>query len=1137
MKLLNNDIQLSATDLSNHLYCHHLTELNRLVAHDQLSRPYRNDPALEVLAQRGREHEAAYIEYLKKKNLTTVNLQGKPLQATIEAMAQGIDVLIQPRLENNQWMGLADILLKVEGKSKFGNYAYEVQDTKLAQNTRTGTLLQLCLYTDLLTALQDSAPLKMYVVKPGENFPTEEYFYSDFQAYYRLSKSGYEKIMATPDVQTYPEAVEHCGICNWWSYCDKRRHDDDHLSLIAGIRNTQILEAQKQNLITLQKFAEAESLAAPERGNKESFLKKQSQAKVQLDGRRQDKLLYKLLPIEPGRGLHRLPEPNKGDIYFDIEGDAFFPEGGLEYLLGYAFTDKAGNLTYSKHWAITRLEEKQAFEKFMAFVANRWKQNPKLYIYHFSPYEPSAIKRLARVHATFEKEVDELLRADRFIDLHAVFKEALLASVERYSLKDLEKFTKYIRLADLHEASKARKILECALELNEFNSLPAETLSIVEQYNADDCLATEALHQWLEKLRSDLTKEGKEFQRPVPGDALANEKIQQMDIRSQALFNALTKGLPEDKTLWTREHHAKWLIAHQIDYFRREDKSAWWEYYRVHEMEYEDLVDERKALTGLQYLEVLPLKPREKTVTHRYRFQPQETTIHDGDEVHEVKGEKAGTVQQISMIDNTIDIKKTAKTVDIHPKAIHVFERIDPGSLATSLMNLADAIDEFGLAHTWPYHASKDLLMRRKPKLLDGTEGVALLPNEDPVTGAIRLALNLDKSILPIQGPPGTGKTYTGAKMIIALVKAKKKVGITAISHSVIRTLFEKVKTLCNEEQLNIEFVHKITDKSETPIPYITEVTESKKALAALDEGKIVGGTAWLWADDNSRETLDYLFIDEAGQMSLSHALAASRAAKNLVLLGDPQQLEQPQKGSHPEGSDVAALTYLLEGHPTMPESKGLFLAVTRRLHPDIARFTSEIFYEARLQSLPGLERQAIGGGTPFDGSGLFYVPVHHQGNQSKSPEEIDAIAHIVEQLLSVGTYTNAKGEKQPLKREDILIVAPYNAQVAALTEKLPGMPIGTVDKFQGKEAPVVIYSMTSSTVNDAPRGMNFLFSPNRLNVATSRAKCVCILVASPMLLEPACNTISQMKWSNALCRYVELTDSRFKNQDSRFKI
>ena len=347
--------------------------------------------------------------------------------------------------------------------------------------------------------------------------------------------------------------------------------------------------------------------------------------------------------------------------------------------------------------------------------------------------------------------------------------------------------------------------------------------------------------------------------------------------------------------------------------------------------------------------------------------------------------------------------------------------------------------------------------------------------------------------------------------------------GITAISHKVIRNLIEKTLELGKQENIHAQFIHKVTDKSESLPEGITETSDSKKVIASLAEGKIAGGTAWLWSEDSSVEALDYLFVDEAGQMSLSQVLAASRAARNLILLGDPQQLEQPQKGAHPEGSDVAALTYLLDGQPTISADRGLFLGITRRMHPALCTFTSELFYEGRLTSLPGLEQQQLSGGTRYDGAGLFYKLVSHKGNQSRADQEVAAIAEMTAELLAKGKYTNAKGETRSLAKEDILIVAPYNAQVAALTHALPELRVGTVDKFQGQEAPVVIYSMTASSIEDAPRGMGFLFNPNRLNVATSRAKCTCILVASPRLFEAECHTIDQMRWANALCRYKEL--------------
>ena len=1122
MRYNSADFNLAATDLSNHLSCSHLTQLERKVARGEIRKPTYRDPSLDVLIQRGQEHEAAYVEFLTKKGLKVVNLNGQAIEGVVEAMGQGADVLVQATLQDGQWMGYADILLKVSGESIFGNWCYEVQDTKLAQNTRAATILQLCLYSDLLATLQGSAPSKMHVVKPGDNFPAEEYRFAEFHAYYRLVKKNFEQVMAGSDLPTYPDPVEHCNICRWWQVCDKKRHDDDHLSLVAGIRSLHIVELQRQKIETLEQFAKVDKLEKPERGNKETFNRKQSQAKIQLDGRYHAKLLHELLPIESGRGLNRLPEPNEGAIYFDIEGDAFYQDGGLEYVLGYAYKEK-GNLVYKRLWSPNRGDEKKAFEQFMQFILERWTRFPKMYIYHFAPYEPSAIKRLARVHAAFEKEVDDLLRAERFIDLHAVFKESLLASVESYSLKELEKFTQYTRKVVLHDASVARKSVEVALELNDFKSLSKETIQIVEDYNEDDCLATEALHQWLENLRAELIKSGKEFQRPELKTGEASENVQQLDTRSQALFKALTEKLPEDRSTWDEMHKAKWLLAHQIEYFRREDKSAWWEFFRVHELEHEDLLDERKAITGLQFVAVLPKQGRERNITHRYKYPPQELSIDEGDEVIAVKGEKVGSVRGISLENYTIDIKKTANTENVHPHAVHVSERVDPGSLATSLMDLATAIDEYGLEHSWPHHASKDLLMKRKPKLVDGNEGAYFLPNEDPVAGAVRIASALDKSVLAIQGPPGSGKTYTGATMIADLVKSGKKIGITAVSHKVIRNLALATIERGNELNVKVSFVHKNSEKSDNLPDEIIEVDKSDKARAALNEGKIVCGTAWLWAEPNSREVLDYLFVDEAGQMSLSQVLAGSRAAKNLILLGDPQQLEQPQRGSHPEGSDVAALTYLLDGHPTMPEGKGLFLGVTRRLHPTICRFTSEIFYEGRLTSLPNLEKQVISGGTPFDGAGLFYVPVDHRGNQNKSSEEVKAVKDIITKLLSGGQWTNSKGETKALRKEDILIVAPYNAQVAALREKLPEMRIGTVDKFQGQEAPVVIYSMTASSVEDAPKGMSFLFNPNRLNVATSRAKSVCILVASPKLLEPECNTIDQMRWANALCAFKEM--------------
>lgn len=1127
----NGRYKFSATDLSEHLSCEHLTALNRQVAIGELKRPYRKDAAVEALMQRGALHEAAYVEFLRGRGLSVVDLRGQGQEATEAALRNGADVLVQATLEADGWGGIADIIIRKEGKSLYGAWTYEVQDTKLARQTRSGAILQLCLYCDLLSRLLGHDPEFMHIVKPDAAFIPESYRFDEFKAYYRMMTSRLEKFASRENIETYPVPVEHCGVCRWWPRCDTRWRADDHLSLVAGMRNGQVVELAAQDINTLEQLALAPAIKPPEQGNLESLLKRQAQASIQYQSRIAGQLLQADLPVETGRGFHRLPLPNDADVYFDIEGDPFFDARGLEYLLGYV-TREATGWRYTGLWSRTRAEEREAFRAFMTFLMARWKQHREFYIYHFAPYEPAALKRLARVHALFEKEVDELLRAEKFVDLHAVVKETLIAGVERYSLKEIEKFTDYTRIIDLADAGPARKALEVALELYQLTDLPAETFTIVERYNEDDCRATAALHVWLEAVRSRRIAAGDEFDRPLLKTGDASDEIALLENRSTEIYNSLVGGLPEDRSQWTASHQAFWLLAHMIDYFRRESKSAYWEYYRLHELDEEEAVGERKAIGGLVFEGVQPKRGKERNVTHRYRFPIQETSFSEGDDVVAVNGEKVGTIREISLKDRYVDIKKHKEAVAVHPRAIHVSDIPAVEPLPSALMDLAVQLEEDGLEHTWPYAASKDLLMKRPPAT---TSGYTAREDVPQLELAVHWALHLDKSVLPIQGPPGSGKTHMGATMILALMRAGKKIGVTATSHKVIRNLLDKVSDLA--QGVVPLLAHKVSATEELTSEGVKNVTDNKAARTLIDQGYVVGGTAWLWADKSFDISVDYLFVDEAGQMSLSYVLAASRAAKNLILLGDPQQLEQPQRGAHPEGSDISALSHLLGDAATIQKGRGLFIETTRRLSPAICSFTSELFYEGRLRSLPGLEKQKIGGDTAFDGAGLFHVPAWHTGNQDRSAAEALLVQQAVRNLLATGTWTNDQGRTQPLTAKDILVVAPYNAQVSMLMSHLPELRIGTVDKFQGQEAPVVIYSMTSSSIAEAPRGMSFLFNPHRLNVATSRARCVCILVASPRLFEAECRTVEQMRWANALCRYLEMATTVDMNQAIKLMI
>jgi hypothetical protein len=389
-------------------------------------------------------------------------------------------------------------------------------------------------------------------------------------------------------------------------------------------------------------------------------------------------------------------------------------------------------------------------------------------------------------------------------------------------------------------------------------------------------------------------------------------------------------------------------------------------------------------------------------------------------------------------------------------------------------------------------------------------------------------------------GPPGTENRRGGrrvdrtasaycrqrwcAHMAFTLARLGNRVGITANSHKVIRNLLDGARKTATERGFAIRCVQKVSEE-EDDLPDLQFVTDNAETLEALEAGcDLAGGTAWLWARPEFNEAVDVLFVDEAAQMCLANVLAVSQAARNVVLLGDPRQLEQPIQGSHPEGTEVSALDHILGTHATIPPDRGLFLEETRRLHPGICAFTSEVFYESRLQSRPGLDRQRITSKSRITGSGLRYLPVSHEGNQNTSPEEADQIQLLVTEILSSrSVWTDRDGVIRTIGLDDILIIAPYNAQVFELQERIPGGRIGTVDKFQGQEAPIVIYSITTSSHSDAPRGMEFLYSANRLNVATSRAKCVCILVGSPSVFEAECRTPRQMQLANAFCRYLEM--------------
>jgi predicted RecB family nuclease len=1196
MKIEGVEIRLAATDVSNHLACHHLTTLELGATRGEWDRPQWEAPDLVVIRELGLRHERRYLEFLARSGLQVLNLGGmderRIVGETLRAMKDGAEVIAQGALGVGRWFGRPDVLRKVAGSSRFGNWSYEAYDCKLARETKATTILQLAFYSELLAEVQHTTPVVpmvevalgaasrledvqhsflwdaeeaastaalpafMWVVPPGKEFAAECYRVAEYAAYYRYVKERLEAACANGvTAGTYPEPCAHCDVCRWFRECDRRRRGDDHLSLVAGIRRQQRDQLEEWATETVAKLAvlPIPLTHKPLHGSREGIVRVREQARVQVEGRARQKPVHEvLLPIIEGTGFCKLPEPSGGDVFVDLEGDPFIGECGQQYMFGFVATDEGeeqqaedfegktrraprtppcatgggGGLRYERRWAFTAEEEKGGFEWFVDSAMARWKKFPAMHVYHFGAYEPGAFKNLMGKYATREQEIDSMLRAGLFVDLHTVFKQGLRASVEEYSLKKLEAFYGFERTTPLHESRAAMRYVEHRLELGwDDQELPEKFREAMEGYNGEDCFSTAALRDWLEGERKKLVDGGTIIARPKAEDGAATEELDARQKRVAELTARLTEEIPADAAARSPEQAAKWMLAQLLDWHRRENKATWWEGYRLKELDDAELLEDRAGLAGLRFVKRLGV---ERSIpTDRYGFEKQETEVRCDKDIY-FRGEKFGCVVQMDLAGLTVDVKKTKKTAEFHPAAVYVWDRpVNVDGHADSLLRLGDWVHANGIDAAGQFRAARDLLLRRVPRLSHG-ETLAPLPGEEPRATACRIGSALDHSLLAIQGPPGAGKTFTGARMICQLVAAGKKVGVAALSHKVIRKLLEEVVAAAEEDKVRgVKCIQKLNDPEDIdPLEQITIVTSNEAPLAALacGDANVVGGTSWVWTRPEYFEKVDALFIDEAGQMALADVVAMGQAARNLVLIGDPQQLERPLKGSHPDGAEKSALEHLVAVHKTIPPEMGLLLPETWRMHPSICEFTSEMFYEGRLRSRDDLQYRVLAGHSWLKGAGLWFVPVQHSGNRNSSAEEVDVIDTIVRSLMATGVkwFRSPTNSKQ-MEIKDVLVVAPYNAQVSDLLLKLPtGAFVGTVDKFQGQEAPVVIYSLTTSTPEDAPRGMEFLYSLNRFNVATSRAMTAVVVVGNPTLFEPECKSPRQMQLANAFCAFLE---------------
>lgn len=1104
---------LSATDITEYLACTHLTQQRRAIAVGERGRPRPvDDPHAELIRERGDEHERAQLEVLVAEAggdwvdlaagaapARTVPDLTAAAERTTAAMRAGTRLLFQATLFDGDWQGRADFLRRRDTPSDLGAWSYEVLDTKLTRRVRPSAVHQLCLYSRLVGRVQGRPPERAHLVLgDGTRVAIDPARYAALHRH--VARRLGDTLRAGP-VATYPEPVGHCDMCALAAECDARRRADDHLSLVAGatrIHRSRLTEAGVDTLAALAERSEADAvpgLAA------ERFSLLRHQAGLQRNTREgRDPVRRHLEPVAE-RGYARLPAPDPGDIYFDLEGDPYVDsEGGIEFLWGWC--DAAGH--YHHVWSHDRAGERESLRHFIDTMQEARARHPQMHVFHYAPHEAAALRRLAMLHAVGEETVDDWLRRGVLVDLYAVVRQGLQVGEESYSLKRLERHHGYVR----HETTVRAGGGAIATYERWRETGEAALLDAIRDYNREDCESTRSLRHWLH--RSMLPEAEERF-----GIAFADLRPDEVaetpppawlpDVL--ALIERLHDGLPDDPADDDAAGAERRLLGHLLLHHHRENKPQWWRYFELRGMTAQDLVDEREAVGLLALDESVPPVPYKRSLDYTYRFPPQEAKLATGQVVDPLTGDGFNLIE----IDADRLVLRRGKAADPpRPSALIAGGPPDPKALRDSLMAVAGAVLDGGAGH----EAVRRLLRREPPRLASGKLGAAM----PDLVGA---TLGLDGSYLPVQGPPGTGKTYSGARMVVAALAAGRRVAITANSHAAIQNLLHAVEEHAAEAGHPFAGSYK-GDGYESGHGSIEAMADN---AAALDRRfGLVAGTAWLLSRSGPAD-FDLLFVDEAGQLALAAAVAAGRCAENIVLLGDPQQLPQVNQADHPEGSGASVLEHVLAGADVVDPARGVLLDVSWRMHPDVCRFVSERSYGGRLRSRDECAARRVDAHGPLTGSGLRVMPVEHAGREQDSPEEAAAIAAACRNLLAPGaTVTEADGNTRPLTAADILVVAPFNMAVARIRSHVPaGVRVGTVDRFQGQEAPVVFFAMTCSSGQDVPRGLDFLFDRNRLNVAVSRAQCLAVLVHSPRLLDAECPTTEQMALVDGACRFVEL--------------
>lgn len=1068
---------------------------------------------------------------------------------TLDVLNAGADVVYQGGFFDGRFAGWSDFLIR-SGVNRDGRPRFAVYDTKLARREKPTALLQVAAYADQLISAGIAVDDEVHLIL-GSNITTSHPLI-DLLPVYRERRRRLQRLLDSHRDRGVPVAwgvgrVRACGRCD---ACTPQIETTRDVLLVAGLRQTQRARLLDAGVRTIDALA-ARTTPVPGVGDQMlERLRAQAQLQVRQDANGHDE--RPVFEMFNPQAIASLPAPSDGDIFFDFEGDPLFAAGqvsadgtaatwGLEYLFGLVEAPVgAAAPVFNPFWAHDRAQEKQALVDFLGYVERRRAQYPDMHIYHYAPYERTALLRLAGRHGVGEDVVDELLSAGVLVDLYATVRASVRTGQRSYSLKKLEPL--YMDESRTGEVTNAGASIDeyahaCALRDSGDLAGWVGALDEIASYNEYDCVSTLHLRNWLLRQAAAVgVAPGRiaTAAHEVNADS-DSEEAPEHDVVVGKLREYADDAAELDDGARTPAQQAVALLAASLGYHWREHKPFWWSHFDRLVADPAEWTDARSTLVAdsVEVVEDWFTPPRARTLRRILRMSGR---LEPGSElrpgtscfaVYDPPGpdfmkksdaDRRGWTEPVTVLEvssqgdgrsatDTLlvveQLKATQAPHEFLPMGLSPAAPPNTALIAKALHALGEQI-----AAELPHVAAQpsvDLARRVPPR----TRSHQPLPTPGSGPGAVvdaitAAVLDLDGSYLAVQGPPGTGKTHTGSHVIANLVAAGWKVGVVAQSHAVVENLLSKTITSGVPAD---RVMKKARAGADGQVPWFEpkDTAAFEGFFADQAGGFVMGGTMWDFT--NARripaDGFDLLVIDEAGQFSLANTFAVSAAAKNLLLLGDPQQLPQVSQGTHPEPVDTSALGWLTAGHDTLPAHLGYFLAQTWRMHPQLCTAVSNLSYDGRLLSVEQAAARHLDGVS----AGVRAVLVEHDGNSVSSREEALEVLAQANDLIGRTWHDPAAGAPRALTPADILVVAAYNAQVWTIKRVLAAagledMQVGTVDKFQGQEAPVVIVSMAASSPEDVPRGMEFLLNRNRLNVAISRGKYAAVIVRSERLTD-----------------------------------